>query len=159
MFRQENEATSEVRSARLLAYLGNHRAVVDTFGDRGPLLARCLATLDREALARGAASAARVHVVFECHDPLRPLVTEIIDDDHTVSAPRDRGIGRPIEADVLVDGQERVLSVEAREELVLKCGEASITPKRDGIIVIEGNHVESRANETNRITGAQVRIN
>lgn len=157
--RQEEEATAEVRSARLLAYLGDHRAVVDTFTDRGPLVARCLATLDKKALARGAASGARVHVVFEHGDLQRPVVTEIVDGDHVGVEALDHVAESLIEADVLVDGQERLLSIEAREELVLKCGEASITLKRDGTVVIEGSHVESRATATNRITGAQVRIN
>jgi hypothetical protein len=159
-FRQKDEPTSEVRTARLLAYLGNHQAVVDTFGDRGLLVARCLATLDRKALAQGAVGGARVRVVFEHGDPLRPIVTEIVDGEPADGASPDRGASRSIEADVLVDGQqERTLVLEAREELVLRCGDASITLKRDGTIVVEGSHVESRASETNRITGAQVRIN
>jgi hypothetical protein len=156
---QEDEATSEVRSARLLAYLGNHQAIVDTFGDCGPLVARCLATLDREALAQGVPRGARVHVVFECGDPRRPVVTEIVDGDRDSTTSLDSSVGHPIQADVFADGLERVISVEAREELVLRCGDASITLKRDGTIVIDGEHVESRANATNRITGAQVRIN
>jgi hypothetical protein len=156
---REQGAKAEVRRARLLAYLGDHRAVVDTFTDRGPLVARCLATLDQKELARGAASGARVNVVFAHGDPHQPVVTEIVDGGQDGTGAPDQGADRLREADVLVDGQERLLSIEAREELVLRCGEASITLKRDGKIVIEGSHVESRASATNRIKGAQVRIN
>ena len=153
------QPASEPRGARLLAYLGNHRAVVDTFGDRGPLVARCLATLSGEALAQGAANAARVRVVFEHGDQLRPIVTELVDGDQAGKVSPDPKGDRSVEADVLDDGEERALSIGAREELVLRCGEASITLKRDGTIVVEGSRIETRASETNRITGAQVRIN
>jgi hypothetical protein len=60
-----------------------------------------------------------------------------------------------IEADV--DG--RRVRIVAREQIVLECGEASITLHRNGRIVIKGTYVETSSEGTNRIKGGQVRIN
>jgi hypothetical protein len=60
-----------------------------------------------------------------------------------------------IEADV--DG--RRVRIVARDEIVLQCGEASITLRRNGRIIIKGTYVETSSEGTNRIKGGQVRIN
>jgi hypothetical protein len=60
-----------------------------------------------------------------------------------------------IEADI--DG--RRVRIVARDEIVLECGEASITLRRNGRIVIKGTYVETCSEGTNRIKGGQVRIN
>jgi uncharacterized protein (DUF2345 family) len=60
-----------------------------------------------------------------------------------------------IEADV--DG--RRVKIVARDQIVLECGEASITLHRNGRIVIKGTYVETASEGTNRIKGGQVRIN
>lgn len=60
-----------------------------------------------------------------------------------------------IEADI--DG--RRVKIVAREEIVLECGEASITLCRNGRIIIRGTYVETSSEGTNRIKGGQVRIN
>jgi hypothetical protein len=56
-----------------------------------------------------------------------------------------------------IDGQRVVL--EARDEIVLMCGEASITLRRNGRIAIRGAQVETRARGVNRIKGGSVSIN
>jgi len=56
-----------------------------------------------------------------------------------------------------VDG-ERV-HLEGKDEVVLRCGKASITMRRNGRIVIRGVQVESRATGRNRIKGGAVLIN
>jgi hypothetical protein len=60
-----------------------------------------------------------------------------------------------IEADV--DG--RRVKIVARDEIVLECGNASITLRRNGRIIIKGTYVETSSEGTNRIKGGQVRIN
>jgi hypothetical protein len=68
----------------------------------------------------------------------------------------DPAAGSPfIEADV--DG--RRVRVTAKDEIVLQCGSASITLRRNGRVVIHGTFVETRSEGTNRIKGGQVRIN
>ena len=71
-------------------------------------------------------------------------------------APRPDGSEQPfIEADV--DG--RRVRVTALDEIVLQCGTASITLRRNGRVVIHGTYVETESEGTNRIKGGQVRIN
>ncbi|MFT3782346.1 MAG: hypothetical protein QM790_10050 [Nibricoccus sp.] len=49
--------------------------------------------------------------------------------------------------------------VEAGQELVLKCGKASIELSKDGTISIKGTDVISRARRVNRIKGSSVTLN
>jgi hypothetical protein len=56
-----------------------------------------------------------------------------------------------------VDGVRVVL--EARDEIELRCGEASITLRRNGRVVIRGAYVETRSRGVNRIKGGAVQIN
>jgi hypothetical protein len=71
---------------------------------------------------------------------------------HTVAAAEEPQV---IEADI--DG--RRVKIIARDEIVLECGEASITLRRNGRIIIKGTYVETSSEGTNRIKGGQVRIN
>ncbi len=65
--------------------------------------------------------------------------------------------GAASELAVRVDGQRVV--VEGREEVVLQCGEASITLSRDGSIALRGSVIESRARYTNRLRGGSIELN
>ncbi len=56
-----------------------------------------------------------------------------------------------------LDGKR--LHLEGQDEVVLRCGKASITMRRNGRIVIRGVQVESRATGRNRIKGGAVLIN
>jgi hypothetical protein len=69
------------------------------------------------------------------------------------------GILRPLDdtLEARVDG--RRVELDARDEIVLRCGEASITLRRNGRVVIRGVHVETRAAGVNRIKGGSVAIN
>ena len=60
-----------------------------------------------------------------------------------------------IEADI--DG--RRVRIVAKDEIVLECGQASVTLRRNGRIIIRGTYVETHSEGTNRIKGGQVRIN
>jgi hypothetical protein len=59
--------------------------------------------------------------------------------------------------DATVDGWRVVL--DAQEEVVLRCREASITLRRNGRVVIRGTYVETRSRGVNRIKGGSVQIN
>src|SRR5262249_29691030 len=63
----------------------------------------------------------------------------------------------PVEIEADVDG--RRVRIVANDEIVLGCGRASISLRRNGRIVIKGTYVETCSEGTNRIKGGQVRIN
>jgi hypothetical protein len=59
--------------------------------------------------------------------------------------------------DANIDG--RRVRIVAQDEIVLECGQASITLRRNGRIIVRGTYVETHSEGTNRIKGGQVRIN
>lgn len=61
------------------------------------------------------------------------------------------------ELDIRVDGKR--IEIEGAAEIVLRCGEASITLRRNGRLILRGTYVESRSRGTNRIKGGTVLIN
>ena len=71
------------------------------------------------------------------------------------SATAAHGAAPVIEADV--DGTR--VRICARDEVVIQCGKASITLRRNGRVVIRGTYVETHSAGTNRIRGGQVRVN
>jgi hypothetical protein len=58
-----------------------------------------------------------------------------------------------------VEVDAKTLSFEGREAIVLRCGQASITLRSDGQVIVKGTRLTSRASETNKVRGATVQIN
>jgi hypothetical protein len=56
-----------------------------------------------------------------------------------------------------VDGKR--VCIEGKDEIVLSCGEASITLRRNGKIILRGTYLESHSEGTNRIKGGAVQVN
>ncbi|TVZ38891.1 hypothetical protein P886_3275 [Alteromonadaceae bacterium 2753L.S.0a.02] len=63
-------------------------------------------------------------------------------------------------AQLEIDGepQDRLV-FEGKDEIVLKCGEASITLSRDGKLILRGKYILNRSSGVNRILGSSVRVN
>jgi uncharacterized protein (DUF2345 family) len=59
--------------------------------------------------------------------------------------------------EVVVDGEQ--VQIKGTEEIVLRCGKASITLRSNGRLIIRGAYVETHASGTNRIKGGAVLIN
>ena len=97
-----------------------------------------------------------VLLVFEGGNPTRPIITGFIQ-EQPVSQPATMTLTREAVDEVQVD-QARVC-LEARQEIVLRCGRSSITLRADGKIVIKGREIVSRAASANKIKGSTVRIN
>jgi hypothetical protein len=110
------------------------------------LVARTVADL------RGLHIGRQVALVFEEDDPLRPIIIGCLFGGE--AWPFDEPPAH-VEADV--DGRRLVLT--AKDEMVLRCGKASITLTRDGHVRIRGTRVSSSASGTHRIIGGSVQIN
>jgi hypothetical protein len=63
----------------------------------------------------------------------------------------------PTANDVTIDGKRIV--IEGREEIVFKCGDASITLTKAGKILIRGKYLMNRSSGVNRIMGGSVQVN
>ena len=94
---------------------------------------------------------AQVVLMFEANDPAKPVVMGILRETAT------RPAERSDQVEVDADGARLVLT--ARDEVVLRCGEASITLTRAGKVLIRGTYILSRSNGMNRIVGGTVQIN
>ncbi len=88
---------------------------------------------------------------FEGGDPARPIVTGV------VREAGDSPLEAPGQVQVQADGAR--LIVDAKQELVLRCGKASITLTRAGKVLIQGSYVSSRSTGVNRIRGGSVQLN
>ncbi|MBL1276958.1 MAG: hypothetical protein COB30_012810 [Ectothiorhodospiraceae bacterium] len=59
--------------------------------------------------------------------------------------------------DMQMDGNKLIF--EAKQEIVFKCGESSITLTKSGKIMIRGKYLLNRATGVNRIMGGSVQVN
>ncbi len=91
------------------------------------------------------------------HSPLHDLIVAY---DAKTSEPSagDHPAPTPLKVDdITVDGKRVVL--EGQEEVVIKCGEASITLTKAGKILIRGTYLLNRSSGVNRIMGGSVQVN
>lgn len=135
-------------------------AVVLDLGDGTPVAGRLATAATRERLEAAIRERRQVVVVFERADRSRPLVVGFLETPRpaaeAASAARSAGDSLPF-IDVEADG--RRLKVTAQDEIVLQCGKASITLRRNGRVIVRGTYVETSSEGTNRIKGGQVQIN
>lgn len=110
-----------------------------------PLPATTAAVLDAGAVGRDAA------LLFVEGDPRRPILVGLIEPAPAVPAPP------PVTPTAQLDGKQLVFTAE--EEIVFRCGQASITLTRAGKILIRGAYLLSRSTGVNRIKGGSVQIN
>jgi len=140
-----------------------------------PLPARTTLTLDAAAVAHAVETRQPVVLLFENGDPRLPIVVGLVQPDpaaallgtllaqpvKTGQAPAEvapASVTRPgTPVDARVDGK-RVI-IEGQDEVTLKCGEASITLRRDGKMILRGAYVETTSKGVNRIRGGSVKIN
>jgi hypothetical protein len=95
-----------------------------------------------------------VLVVFEEGNPHAPIVIGVMEASPIGSAPQETEANVP---SAHVDGVRQV--IQAEREIVLRCGEASITLTRSGKVLIKGTYVLSRSTGYNRIKGAAIDLN
>ena len=105
-----------------------------------PIAARTMVALSRDQIGQQAV------LMFERGDLSKPIIMGLLQ-----HAPTRR------ESEVQVDGEKVVFNAE--REIVLRCGESSITLTRAGKVLIRGKYVLSRSSGVNRIKGGSVQIN
>jgi len=115
--------------------------------------ARLAVSATRRRIEEAIANCQQAIVLFEKGDRTKPIIVGFV--ETLRSDPPESERPPVIEADV--DGKR--VRVTAQDEIVLHCGSASVTLRRNGRVIIRGTYVESRSEGTNRIKGGQVQIN
>ncbi len=110
----------------------------------------------------------KVALLFNNGDYSQPIImgliqttldTVIDNHQHNVAAQQNTGstaLSAP-HAELTVNG--RKIIIEGKDEVVLKCGDASISLNKQGKITIRGKQILNRATEVNRIMGGSVELN
>ncbi len=109
-----------------------------------PLPARHICTLTPADVGREAV------LMFENNDYLRPIILGVLQPSGSSESHAE-----PVH--VTLDGEQ--VSLSAKNEIVLRCGKASITLTRAGKVLIRGAYLLSRSSGVNRIKGGSVQIN
>ena len=130
----------------LVGFAEDGAPLVDFSGNPqdNPVPARTTAVLSREGVGR------EVALLFEGSDPAKPILIGLIEELQS----RVQGSQR-----VSVDRDGERLELTADREIVLRCGDASITLTRAGKVLIRGAYVSSHSSGVNKIKGGAVHIN
>lgn len=148
-----------VRVGKVVSVDEGGRVLVDFPGNmQGPVPARFTNSIKLKTLSQAASAGQEVLLVFENNDPELPIIIDTMHsmlDDISESSTIVLEAGKP--EDVVVDG--RRVTFYAKEEIVLRCGKASITLTRAGKVLIRGAYLLSRSSGVNRVKGGSVQIN
>lgn len=128
--------------------------------ESSPIKALTTVTITRQHISR------QVALLFNSGDFKQPVIMGLIQSplDSVIESfelsqaiPESEPEAPPQINDALVDGKRVV--IEGKEEIVLKCGEASITLTKAGKILIRGKYLLNRSSGVNRIMGGSVQVN
>lgn len=115
-----------------------------------------LPAISTEDLSHGE-TGQEVALGFVNGDPASPIILGLIQKtrEQQKSVPAESNEEKNV--NVQLDGERLTLSAE--REIVLKCGESSITLTRAGKVILKGAYLSTHATGLNRIKGGSVQIN
>ena len=94
----------------------------------------------------------KVVLMFEGGDSRRPIVMGVLREGDGWAVAE-----QPGQIEIDADGERLIIG--AKEQIVLKCGKASITLTATGKVLIRGEYVSSQAAGVNRVKGGSVQLN
>ena len=104
---------------------------------------------EARAMATNLTQGGEVALMFEGGDPQKPVIL----------GPMARQSREPRTAPITLEANGERVEIEADQELVLRCGEASITLTKEGKVLIKGAYLSSRSTGLHRIQGGTIEIN
>lgn len=158
-FEEKAAPIEGVRVGRIVRINESGLVHVDFTGNSlGPIAARTTTTSKVKLLARENPAGQEVLLAFDNNDPGHPI---IVDTMYSLIEEIAEPAATPLESEKLqeatIDGQR--ISFDAENEIVLRCGKASITLTKAGKVVIKGDYVLSHSSGENRIRGGSISIN
>lgn len=128
--------------------------LVDFHGNIGGKAIEACSTLNLKPANIGS----KVVLAFDDGNPLCPIILGIIKQEKRTELPLLQECPENAASqDIEVDG-ERII-IDAEKEIVLRCGESSITLTKSGKVLIRGKYVLSSSTGMNEIKGGGVRVN
>jgi hypothetical protein len=139
----ESQAWVGVARGVMIVIVKDAGPFVDFAGNpaRKPILATSVVPIRETDQGREAV------LMFEDCDPLRPIILGLVQDTTLTAKP----------TTLQVDGE--TLELTAQRQVVLRCGEASITLTRSGKVLIRGKYILSRSSGVNMIKGGVIHLN
>jgi hypothetical protein len=148
-----------VRTGKIVAIDAAGTVTVDYRGNiRGPLPAKVAESVRERLEGRPAPQTAEVLLVFEGGDPVKPVIFDLLREKLSPlgSALTQEGQTNA-DRDIVIDAES--FNFNAKQQIVLRCGKASITLTKAGKIIIRGAYLLNRSSGVNRIKGGSVQIN
>lgn len=151
-------SNSSVPCIGRLAGMNKQGDILVEYEGCGPQAAKLIANINRSELAREEQRGREVLLLFEKGDPQRPIIVGLMEDrlEGLVSFELPGEKAKEVK-DILIDGKR--VTIEAEEEVLLKCGKGSILIRKDGKVIIKGTDLLSRSSGRHRVRGASVSIN
>lgn len=141
----------EGRVGRIVGADEQGQPLVDFAGNAwGARVARRTVPLDPGTLRAAIESGRPVELRFEEGDAQRPVIISLSPSE-SLTEPRAAVMEPEVETSA-----SRI--IEGRDELVLQCGKASITLRRNGKVIIRGTYVETHSEGVNRIKGGAIQL-
>lgn len=140
----------EAATARLQGFgLDDHPIVSGLQALPGEVVAaRTTVPLRREMIG------SEVVVLYDGGDHQRPIIIGVIQSPQVAPAPASSPTRH-----ISIDADDDRFVISAEREIVLRCGDSSITLTRAGKVIIKGNYILSRSTGYNKIKGAAIDIN
>lgn len=102
-------------------------------------------------------SGAEVALIFQDGNPYKPIVVGPIQKLVEPKSKRSSDQASADARDRIRDNEK--IELKANKEIVLRCGDASITLTKAGKVIIRGSYLLNRSSGVNRIKGGSVQIN
>lgn len=112
---------------------------------------QALATVPVEARDSGR----DVAIAFVNGDPAKPVILGFMHVPADATQQTVNGSTKTID----VEKESETVTISAEKQLVLKCGESSITLTKAGKVLLNGAYISSRAKGVNRLRGGSVLLN
>ena len=154
-----NSSITGMRIGKIVQIDDSGQLLVDFSNNKsGPVVARVTTSVKRDVLSKGHPAGREVLLAFENNDPQHPIIVDtmysLIDEitEHSTVV-----LEAEAPKDAIIDGKRIVF--DAQEDIVLRCGKASITLTKAGKVLIRGEYVLSRSSGPNKIRGGSIQLN
>ena len=148
-----------VRVGKIVSLDESGQVLVDFPGNtQGPVAARLTSSIKSKLLNQTASADKEVLLAFEDNNPELPIIIDALYSlvDEITNTPT-IALETEKPTDITIDGKR--VTFDAKEEIVLRCGKASITLTKAGKVLIRGAYLLNRSSGVNRIKGGSVQIN